>query len=391
MAPSLIGPAPYPAARTPVRAAVRPATDPIAPVMRMTGMTSRIAILPVAAALLMVPAQGAHASTFLGSPNTAMAPTGFACAMCAPGASMGLQQFALRGATVEAPEDGVLVSASVHAKRIAGTADPQIAVLRPVDAAPGAAGVTVAGSAPLPVTVPAGAQQEVEGLHLPVKRGDSVGFLFAAGEVDVGVRVRPRPDGAVQSFTPPCGPCGSDGGTGVELLLDAVVEPDVDQDGLGDESQDPDGGGLGMDWESDWFEDFEAGDQLDEDAFDEQAPLRRRRAATARPRPQAQPRRRDRAAEGPARRAPERLGHAARRATHRRRAVPHDSHGRHAGQAAGARAPAPEPDAGGRPCGRAPRAPADQGRRRARPAQRPAQGPDALGAAIAAPLRRGCR
>ena len=45
-----------------------------------------------------------------------------------------------------------------------------------------------------------------------------------------------------------------------------MVEPDVDQDGLGDESQDPDGGGLGMDWESDWFDDFEAGDQLDEDA-----------------------------------------------------------------------------------------------------------------------------
>ena len=239
-------------------------------------MTSRIAILPVAAALLMIPAQRAHAATFLGSPNTAMAPTGFACTMCPPGASMGLQQFALRGATVEAPEDGVLVSASVHAKRTAGTADPQVAVLRPADAEAGGVGVTVAASAPLPVTAPAGAQQEVEGLHLPIKRGDSVGFLFAAGEVDVGVRMRPRPDGAVQSFTPPCGPCGSDGGTGVELLLDAVMEPDVDQDGLGDESQDSDGGGLGMDWESDWFDDFEAGDQLDEDTFDERAPLRRR-------------------------------------------------------------------------------------------------------------------
>ena len=61
-----------------------------------------------------------------------------------------------------------------------------------------------------------------------------------------------------------------DGGTGVELLLDAVVEPDVDADGLGDESQDPDGGGLGMDWEDDWFDDFDEGDELDED-FDEDA------------------------------------------------------------------------------------------------------------------------
>jgi hypothetical protein len=38
---------------------------------------------------------------------------------------------------------------------------------------------------------------------------------------------------------------------------------DVDHDGLGDESQDPDGGGLGGDWEDDWSEDYEAGDELD--------------------------------------------------------------------------------------------------------------------------------
>jgi hypothetical protein len=61
----------------------------------------------------------------------------------------------------------------------------------------------------------------------------------------------------------------------VELLLDAVVEPDVDADGLGDESQDPDGGGLGMGWEDDWFDDFEEGDELDED-FDEDARARPR-------------------------------------------------------------------------------------------------------------------
>jgi hypothetical protein len=40
---------------------------------------------------------------------------------------------------------------------------------------------------------------------------------------------------------------------------------DVDHDGLGDESQDPDGGGLGGDWEDDWSEDYEAGDELDAD------------------------------------------------------------------------------------------------------------------------------
>ena len=76
---------------------------------------------------------------------------------------------------------------------------------------------------------------------------------------------------------PPCDPCGIDGGTGVELLFDAVVEPDVDEDELGDESQDPDGGGLGLDWEDDWFDDFEEGDELDEDLFEDAAPVARRR------------------------------------------------------------------------------------------------------------------
>jgi hypothetical protein len=104
-----------------------------------------------------------------------------------------------------------------------------------------------------------------------------VGLLFRAGQVDLGVRSRPKPDGAVQAFRTPCGPCGMDGGTGMELLLDAVVEPDVDADGLGDESQDPDGGGLGMDWEEDWFEDFDEGDELDEDLVpDARASARRR-------------------------------------------------------------------------------------------------------------------
>ena len=76
----------------------------------------------------------------------------------------------------------------------------------------------------------------------------------------------------MQSFSLPCEPCGMDGGIGMELLFDALVEPDVDQDGLGDESQDPDGGGLGMDWEDDWFEDFEEGDELDEDFGDDASP-----------------------------------------------------------------------------------------------------------------------
>jgi hypothetical protein len=220
-------------------------------------MTLRPLLLATAALLVSAPA--ATASTILGSLDTAATPDAFACASGCPAPTLGFQQFALKGATVEAPEDGVLVSTSVHAKRIAGTEDPRIAVLRPGDGN----GMTVVASAPVPVGSATGERVQVDDLHLPVERGDSIGFLFRTGEVDLGVRGRARPDGAVQTFATPCDPCGMDGGTGMELLLDAVVEPDTDTDGMGDESQDPDGGGLGLDWEEQWFEDFEAGDELD--------------------------------------------------------------------------------------------------------------------------------
>jgi hypothetical protein len=217
--------------------------------------------LPLAAALLAaltVGASRADAATFLGSQDTAATPDGFACADCPAGADVGFRQFALRRATVEAPEDGVLTSAGVNARRTAGVEAPRIAVLRP-----GADGVSlsVVASAPLALT---GEVSYVDDLHLAMQRGDSLGFLYRTGEVALGIRNRPRPDGAVQSFTQPCGPCGMDGGTGTELLFDAVLEPDVDADSLGDETQDPDGGGLGMSWEDDWFRDFEAGDALDD-------------------------------------------------------------------------------------------------------------------------------
>jgi hypothetical protein len=241
-------------------------------------MTLRLRALTVTAAILLAMFLGAaraDAASYLGSPDTSVPPDAFACADCPAGTSIGLQQFALRGALTEAPEDGVLVSASAYAKRIAGGEQPRIAVLRPADG--GGAGVSVVDSAPLPVTSPGGAVHEVHDLHLAVDAGDSVGFLFRTGEVDLGARRRPRPDGAVQSFTQPCGPCGMDGGTGIELLYDAVVEPDVDEDGLGDETQDPDGGGLGLDWEDDWFEDFEEGDELDDDFGEDAAPAARRR------------------------------------------------------------------------------------------------------------------
>jgi hypothetical protein len=226
----------------------------------MTIPRGALAALPVA--LLLAAVQRADASTILGSPDATAAPDAFACAACPPGASMAFQQFALRGAAVDAPEDGVLVSASVTAKRISGVDQPRIAILRPGE---DGNGVTVAGSVPVPVSSAEGETSDLADLHVPVRQGDALGFVLPSGQVDLGVRSVPRPDGAVQVFSPPCDPCGSDGGTGSELLFSAVVEPDVDADGLGDESQDPDGGGLGTDWEDDWYEDYDEGDGLDAD------------------------------------------------------------------------------------------------------------------------------
>jgi hypothetical protein len=224
-------------------------------------MTARLA-LPLALVALLGAAQAADASTYLGSPDAAATPDGYACAACPASTTYGFRQFALRQGTVEAPEDGVLVSAAVNAKRLSGTEDPRIAILRP-DADGG--NVTVVASAPIALT---GDYTRVDDLHLPMERGDSVGFMFRTGEVDLGFKRRPKPDGAVQFFESPCDACGMDGGTGIELLMDAVLEPDVDADGMGDESQDDDGGGLGLDWEEDWFDDWDEGDQLDED-FDD--------------------------------------------------------------------------------------------------------------------------
>jgi hypothetical protein len=198
-------------------------------------------LLAVLAAALALGARPAAADTELGSANPGAAPTGFACAGTCQGAAVGFRQLALAGAVVEAPEDGVLVSARVYARRSAGSAPPSVVVLRP------GAGLaaTIVGRAPVPGVGAAQGLREVQGLHLPVQAGDTLGFLLRPGEVDLGVRSRPSPDGAVVRFGDPCAPCGADGGTGRELLLAGTVEPDDDGDLLGDETQDPDRGGLG--------------------------------------------------------------------------------------------------------------------------------------------------
>jgi hypothetical protein len=231
-------------------------------------MAFRLAVTALAAVLVPALSPGterADAAIVLGAPDAAAPPAGFACAACKAGSAMGFRQLALHGATVEAPEGGVLVSARAYAKRIAGSEAPRIAVLRPADGIT----ATIVDSAPLPVSSRGGALHEVGDLHLAVEPGDSLGFLLRAGQVDLGARKRPTPDGAVVSFALPCGPCGVDGGTGTELLLSGTLEPDYDGDLLGDESQDPDGGGA--------FLDEAFGEPLDEAIYDDEQPRRARR------------------------------------------------------------------------------------------------------------------
>jgi hypothetical protein len=240
-------------------------------------MALRRSTLVLAAALalaFLLIVQRADASTQLGSPDPGAAPNAFACAAgCPSGSSVGFRQFALQGSDVVAEEPGVLVSARVNARRIVGSAQPRIAVLRPADG--DLVGVSVAGFAPLPVVSQAAAVHEVEDLHLRVEAGDSVGFLLPGGQVDLGVKTRPKPDGAVQWFTEPCRPCHMDGGTGSELLFDATIEPDVDEDGLGDETQDPDAGFGDELFDDDEFDDWF--DELDEDEEEEDSLRPRRR------------------------------------------------------------------------------------------------------------------
>jgi hypothetical protein len=213
-------------------------------------------LLAIAAtlALSLGIASSADAATTLGSVDPDGPPDAFACAACPAGPSIGFRQYALQRATVVAPEAGVLVSARAYVKRIAGTAQPAIAVLTPDDEGIGA---TVTATAPLPATSAAGELVEIRDLHLAVQTGDEVAVMLPPGQVDLGIRSRTRPDGGVVTFSAPCTPCsGTSAGTGAELLFSGTVEPDFDEDLLGDETQDPDGGfGEEEEFEDEEFED----------------------------------------------------------------------------------------------------------------------------------------
>src|SRR5262245_41231650 len=132
-------------------------------------MTVPRPLLVLAAALAMalfLAVPRAHASFSLGSPEPDETPDGFVCGVmsCPAGSSVGFRQFALQGSDVVAFESGVVTSARVNAKRLAGAAQPRIAVLRAADGDD--IGVAVGDFAPLPVTSRDSAVHEVQDLHL---------------------------------------------------------------------------------------------------------------------------------------------------------------------------------------------------------------------------------
>ena len=220
------------------------------------------AVLVAVLVALALGAAPAAADTTLGTLDPAGPPQGYvSCSGCSAGGAGGLRQLALQGATLEAPEPGVLVSARVYARRNGGSEPPRIAVVRPTEGI----AAEIVDSAPLPVSAPGGRLEEVRDLHLPVEPGDSIAFLVRGGEVAVGTRTRPQPDGALVTFALPCAPCGVGGTTGVELLLEGTVEPDEDGDLLGDETQDPDGGGLFEEEEEEPFDEEELEELESED------------------------------------------------------------------------------------------------------------------------------
>jgi hypothetical protein len=124
--------------------------------------------------------------------------------------------------------------------------DPiELRVIRPgADAAQGSTG---AGTSPTGDPVGDTTTSFALNPGLPIKAGDGIGLELGTGE-QVNLHYESEPYvGDLNLWNPPL----TDGAAlrepsavfyYQELLLQATIEPDADRDGLGDESQDPDGG-----------------------------------------------------------------------------------------------------------------------------------------------------
>jgi hypothetical protein len=193
--------------------------------------------LALGVVLLVAAPAAAHAATVVGSSLTRSSDTFGYCTGDEPGSSCTVLQLTLGTASQAVPYDGVVTSWAVR------DAGGSIA-LRVVEGPPGQRRV-VAAAPPVFVT---GAGVQRFPAQQPVRAGQSVGLELAAdahvpfafrdeqtrGEIFVpplsDVPTAPVPDTALAAT--------------YELFLQYTVEPDADRDGLGDETQDPDRGGV---------------------------------------------------------------------------------------------------------------------------------------------------
>lgn len=200
----------------------------------------------VVAGLLALPATGYAATTFGSRLNQEPANSGECAALLTPCTLVALIQPSDPNGdpySGGAPSDGVITKFRIRGFGTGNTAAVVTfrlaAISRPNPADPDVAVATDAGTGPTVTVQPGGmvtAIQEFPG-RLPVKQGNQL----AIDGTNVNATYNSGGDQFSYRFDPPLvagqGPRTSNQATG-ELLVAAVIEPDADGDGFGDETQD---------------------------------------------------------------------------------------------------------------------------------------------------------
>jgi hypothetical protein len=206
--------------------------------MRRVGRAAAFAAIALTAAGLSSTPAGAavvFGSGLSSTPNSflctsIMSPDPATCTYAISGLPTGLA--AAGGA--RAPIDGVIVSWRVRS----GEATEQPAMrLRVIHGETGGPGGPVQ-------TIPKGEGIHTYSVRLPVQAGDRPGLdVLDSSSFGLAIGSGFEPDAIYSSWIPPLieGHTRAptvDEGAGVEILINATIEPDADRDGYGDESQD---------------------------------------------------------------------------------------------------------------------------------------------------------
>lgn len=195
-----------------------------------------LALLALAAGF----AGSAQAAVVSGS-NLAAAPNNVTCIVPAPGLEQpctvtvaGLPAASQAPGGTTAAISGVIVNWKVRIGASVGTHPVRLRVLR---------GNTAVGSGPVE-TLPATAGIHSFAARVPVQAGDVIGFDQLEPKYLAGVQyIRTTAPGAQMGFWIPALGEGETRdpfalGSDIELLMNATIEPDADNDGYGDETQD---------------------------------------------------------------------------------------------------------------------------------------------------------